>query len=130
MGVPVLVFMRMQVQYLALLSGLKIRHSPELWCRSQMWFGSSVAVAVAAAGSYSSNLIPSLGTSICRGCSPKKTQKKKKKNQTKKPHCFIGLVVLDCGLALVPSLLVDLNLSISPSLTLLLKIRHKYLLFL
>ena len=29
-----------------LLSGLRIRHCHELWCRSQMRFGSSVAVAV------------------------------------------------------------------------------------
>ena len=27
----------------------------ELWCRSQMWFGSHVAVALAQAGGYSSN---------------------------------------------------------------------------
>ena len=42
----------------------------------------AVAVAVAAAGawasSYSSNSVPSLGTSICRECSPKKQKKKKR----------------------------------------------------
>ena len=31
----------------ALLSGLGIWHCHELWCRSQMWLGSSVAVALA-----------------------------------------------------------------------------------
>ena len=31
---------------LASLSGLKICHCCELWCRSQMWLGSHVAVAV------------------------------------------------------------------------------------
>ena len=30
-------------------------------------------------GSYSFNWTPSLGTSICRGCGPKKTKKKQKK---------------------------------------------------
>ena len=41
-----LVSMRMQVRSLALLSGLRIRRCRELWCRSQMWLGSGVAVAV------------------------------------------------------------------------------------
>ena len=34
-------------------------------CRSQMRLRSHVAVAVAQAGGYSSDLTPSLGTSIC-----------------------------------------------------------------
>ena len=38
--------MVMQVQSLALLSGLRIRHCCELWCRSQTWLGSHIAVAV------------------------------------------------------------------------------------
>ena len=53
-GVPVvaqwlqtqLVSMRMRVGPLALLSGLGIQHCHELWCRSQTWLGSQVAVAV------------------------------------------------------------------------------------
>ena len=36
--------MRMQVQSLALLSGLRIWHCHELWCRSQMQLRSHVAV--------------------------------------------------------------------------------------
>ena len=43
---------------------------------SQMWLGSYVAVAVA--GSYSSDMTPSLGTSICCKCGPKKKKKKGK----------------------------------------------------
>ena len=31
---------------LASLSGLRIRHCRELWCRSQTWLGSPVAVAL------------------------------------------------------------------------------------
>ena len=41
-----LVSMRMQVRSLALLSGLRIQHCHELWCGSQMWLGSRVAVAL------------------------------------------------------------------------------------
>ena len=65
--------MRLQVLSLASLSGLKIRCCHELWCRSQTWLGSDVAVAVVYACSHSSNWTPSLGTSICCECSPKKT---------------------------------------------------------
>ena len=64
------------VRSLASLSGLRIRHCHALWCRSQTRLGSGVAVAVVEAGSYSSDWTPSLGTSICRGCSPKKQNKK------------------------------------------------------
>ena len=39
---------------------------PELWCRSQTRLRSHIAVAVAVAGSHSSDLTPSLGTSKCR----------------------------------------------------------------
>ena len=38
--------MRTQVWSLALLSRLRIWHCPELWCRSQTWLESGVAVAV------------------------------------------------------------------------------------
>ena len=57
-----LVSMRMQVGYLASLSGLRIWHCCELQRRSQMWLRSGVAVAVAQAGSCSSDMTPSLGT--------------------------------------------------------------------
>ena len=54
-GVPVaaqwkrnwLASMRMQVRSLALLSGLRIHHCCELWCRSQTRLRSHIAVAVA-----------------------------------------------------------------------------------
>ena len=65
--------MRTQVQSLAPLSGLRIRCGRELRCRSQTLLRSGVAaaVAVAQAGGYSSDSTPSLGTSLCRRCSPK-----------------------------------------------------------
>ena len=68
LGIPVmaqqkrtrLVFMRMQVQSLASLRGLRIWHCHKLWHRLQKRLGSAVAVA----GSCSFNFTPSLGTSM------------------------------------------------------------------
>ena len=76
--------MRIHVQSLALLSGLRIQRCCELWCRSQMRLRSCVAVALVQASSCGSNWTPSLGTSICCKYSPKKKDQKKKKN------CFFG----------------------------------------
>ena len=73
--------MRKEVRSLALLSALKIWYCYELWCRSQMQLKSGDAVAVAYASSYSSDSIPSLGTSICHRCRPKKKKKKKRKEK-------------------------------------------------
>ena len=58
----------------ALFSGLRIPCCCALWCRSQTRLRSYVAVALVQAGGYSSNLTPSLGTSIC--CGPRKTNTK------------------------------------------------------
>ena len=57
-----------------------------------MWLESRVAVAVdvVKASSCSSDLTPSLGTSICSKCSPKKT-KKKKKERKKEKKCDHGI---------------------------------------
>ena len=66
-----LVSTRMWVWSLALLSGLRIRLSHELWCRSQTWLRSLIAVAVVVDGSCSSNSKPSLGIFMCHGCGPK-----------------------------------------------------------
>ena len=63
------------------LSGLRIQHCCELWCRSKTHLGSHVAVAMAVAGSCSSNLTPSLGTSICLGHGPKKQKKERKEGR-------------------------------------------------
>ena len=92
--------MKLQVRSLAQLNGLRIRHCQELWCRQQMWLGSSIAVTVAQAGSCSSDLTPSLGTStsICRGSGPRNSnnkkdkkdkKKKKKKKQKKKKKIYL-----------------------------------------
>ena len=71
---------RLRVRSLLLFSGLRIQLCCELWCRSQR-LGSGIAVAVVQAGGYSSDLTPSLGTSICHGYCPKKTKKRKKKKK-------------------------------------------------
>ena len=69
--------MRMWVQSLALLSGLRIWRGHELWSRSQVQLRSWVAVAVVQTSSYSSDSTLSLRTSLCHGCSPKKPKKKR-----------------------------------------------------
>ena len=47
-----------------------------------MQLGSDVAVAVVQAGGCSWDLTPSLGTSICHECDPKKPKKKKNPGQS------------------------------------------------
>ena len=74
-----LVSMRMQVQSLAPLSGLRIRHCCGTGCR----YGSDPTLLWLWlwAGSYSSDSTPSLGTSICHRYDTKKQKKKKKKDK-------------------------------------------------
>ena len=67
-----LVSMRMRVQFLALISRSGSQSCHELWCRSQTQLGSGIVMAVAKARSCSSDLIPSLGISICHRCRCKK----------------------------------------------------------
>ena len=64
--------MKFQVPSLASLSGLRIRHCREMWCRLQTCLRSCVAVAVVQASGYNSESTPSLGTSICHECGLKK----------------------------------------------------------
>ena len=70
--------MKMWVQSLALLSGLRIQHCSKPQCRLQIWLASYVAVAVVEAGSSNLDLTPSLGTFICHRFGPKKEREKKK----------------------------------------------------
>ena len=62
------------VQSLASLSGLKIWHCPKLRRRLHMQLRSCDAVAVVKAGSCTSDWTPSLGTSLCHKCHPKKSK--------------------------------------------------------
>jgi len=87
--------MRTQVPSLALLSGLRIWLCGKPWCRSQRQLKSRVAMAVA--GSCSSNSAPTLRTSICHRCGPTKVKKKRKK----KSQCLM-LAVKACSLDLTP----------------------------
>ena len=60
--------MRIWVQSLASLSGLMIPWCHQLQLRSQMQLRSSMAVAVAQASCYSSNVTTTLATSMCHRC--------------------------------------------------------------
>ena len=99
-GIPVvvqqkriqLVTTRLRVGSQASLSGLRIRRCRELWCRSKTWLGSGIAVALAWASGYSSNLTPSLENSICHGCSPKNQKTKKKVDQARQ-QCHISNII-------------------------------------
>ena len=108
--------MKTQVRSLASLSRLRIQCCHELWCRSQMWFGSHVAVAVVQAGSYSSNSIPSLGTSICLRYGPKNTEKKKKclTHLQSSTGIYLHIIMVLClNVMILHSFLQDSNLPIS-----------------
>ena len=87
--------MRMQVWSLTSLSGSGIWHCRELCCRSQTQLGSHVAVAVVWPSSCSSDSAPSLGTSICHGCIPKKQKQNNynspPKKNNKNPWEIIGI---------------------------------------
>ena len=73
------VSMRMWVQSLASISGLRMQHCCKLWCRLQMQLGSGVAMTVVQACSGSSNSTPSPGTSMCYRCGPKRKKEKERK---------------------------------------------------
>ena len=64
--------MGLRIQSLVSLSGLRIPRCHKLWCRSQTWHGFGVVVAVAVARLAAAAPTPSLGTSICHRCNPKK----------------------------------------------------------
>ena len=74
--------MRMRVQSLVSLSGLRIWRCHELWCRSQTWLGSWVVVAVAVMaapdpiGLLAWEPLYAMGATLKR----QKDKKKKKKN--------------------------------------------------
>ena len=92
-----LLSMRTRVRSLASLRGLRIWRCRELWCRLQTWLGSCIAVAVVWAGCYSSDLTPSLRTSICHRYGPKKPKAKNKQTnkQTKQTKKFQKKKVLE-----------------------------------
>ena len=73
--------MRTQVQSLASLNELRIWHCWELWCKSQTWLKSGIAVAEASG--YSSNSTPSLRTSVCV-CVALKRQREREREKERK----------------------------------------------
>ena len=82
--------MRTRVQSLALLIGLRIQHYRELWCRWKMWLGSCCCCDCGVGQQLSSDLTPSLGTSICCRGGPKKQKQKPKKQQTLPSQLRLG----------------------------------------
>ena len=74
-----------------------------------MWLEShiAVAVAVAVAGSCNSDLTPSLGTSICYGCGPKKQKKTKKQKTKNKKTLSLKLGLIPAGLVKINTLFLD-----------------------
>ena len=85
--------MRIQVQSLALLSGIRIQRYHKLQCGSQVQLRSGMVMAVAQAGNYSSDLTPSLGTSICYRYSPKNKKKIKKRKEKNNPTAVAQVTV-------------------------------------
>ena len=61
-----------------MVQGVKDPACHKVWCRLQMWLRSGAAVAMAVADSCSSELTPSLGTSICCRYDPKRKAKQSK----------------------------------------------------
>ena len=71
----------MRVRSLISLSGLRIQHCHELWCRSKTWLG-SLLLWLWRRPAATAPMTPSLGTSICHGCGPQKQKKKKGRRKT------------------------------------------------
>ena len=90
-GVPIMAqwvknMTSIHVRSLASLSGLRIRRCCKLQHRLRMWLRSNIAAAQA--GNCSSDVTPSLRTSICCRCGHKKKDKKINKNQKNKLCIF------------------------------------------
>jgi len=81
--------MRLWVQSLALLSGLRIRRCHELCYRLQTWLRSCIAVAVAKASGYSSDLTPSWEPPYAMGAAQEMAKRQKKKS-----HSNLGVPIM------------------------------------
>ena len=87
----VLVSTRKWVQSLASITGLRMQHCRELWCRSQTSLRYCVVVAVVQASSYTQT--PSLGISKC--CGAALNSKKKVKNKKSQRSSQVAQLVKD-----------------------------------
>ena len=85
--------MSLQIQSMALLSGLRIQHCRELCCRSQTGLRSGIAVAVTLAGSCSSNLTAGLEPPYATGAAPERQNDKTKQNKKKEWNRWEPLVL-------------------------------------
>ena len=80
-----LVTIKLQVQSLTSLSGLRIRRCCELWCRLKTWLRFAIAVAVAVAHRLVvvAPIGPLAWEPVYNGCSSKKQKTKNTPKQTK-----------------------------------------------
>ena len=82
----------------------RMRPCRELWCRSQTWLRSPVAVAVVEPGSSGSDGPPGLATSTCSGFGPLKRQKT---HQNIVSFCsmieFLVIYLIYCGFFFFPN---------------------------
>ena len=108
--------MRFWVRSLPSLSGLRVWHYFNLWCRSQTRLGSGIAVALVQAGSCSSDQTSSLGTSTYCRCGSKKTKTHTHTHKIShaphsQPFCYsvVTWVVIVCTVFGFHHFLVDLN---------------------
>ena len=62
--------------------------------RQGLDLGVAGAMAMVKAGSCSSNLTPSLRTSICRRHGPKKTKKKKERKKEKRNLILVKIIII------------------------------------
>ena len=94
---------RMQVQSLASISGLRIQCYYKLWHSLQMWLRPHVAVAVVQACSCRSSVTPSPGTYISHRWCHKKKEKYHNQNTCTFVH-FVGRKMLINGFARLKNL--------------------------
>ena len=85
-----LVSMRMWVRPLTSLSGLRIWHCYELWCRSQILS----CCGCGQASNCSSKSTPSPGTSICCRCGPEKKKERKREREKERTILLTSKIVL------------------------------------
>ena len=85
-----LVSMRMRIQSLALLSGLRMWRCGELQPRVQMWLRFLHCQGCGIGCSSSSGSAPSLGTSTCCKCSPKKSKEDSELGEWREKRVMVG----------------------------------------
>ena len=79
--------MRLRVRSLASFSGLRIWRCRERWCRSQMWLGSCIAVAIVYRPAATALIRPLAWELPYAAGAALKSKKKRKKERKRKKEC-------------------------------------------